>query len=157
MNSMNETTKQIFQRLITVSTVSDLDPKEALLHIGKLIDVSGDLAQEFGWAQALRLCDDLEPRLSSSERVVLHYFRGNASAGRHALKWSGGSDRWVWEMPEIGDEILHLRRALQEPDFPTIEPERRCQIFTNLANAFNHIGRFVEALEYWTNGLKQST
>jgi len=48
-------------------------------------------------------------------------------------------------------EIIHLRMALHGID--ALSDERACQILTNLGNLMDHIGRFVDAIEYWDRAL----
>jgi tetratricopeptide (TPR) repeat protein len=69
----------------------------------------------------------------------------NAWAGLREL--SGNNRSWEWEQEEMEKEIIHLRMALHGID--ALSDERACQILTNLGNLMDHIGRFVEAIEYW--------
>jgi tetratricopeptide (TPR) repeat protein len=150
---MSETAEQAFQRLMSIPTVQSADTDEALRCIGQLIDLSGDLDREAGWAHALNLCDEIETQLTSPQRALLNYFRANVWAGRYEARRWGGAATSGWEQPDLEKEIFFLRRALLEPELSALGTERRCQILTNLANAFNTIGRFVEAIEYWTDAL----
>ena len=81
----------------------------------------------------------------------VHYFRANIwSAKRHA---SPDWQAWLWKSESIDGEILELRRALGHPGFAGLDPMSRAQIYTNLGNVLNHVGRFIEAIEYWDRAL----
>src|SRR5262249_13326057 len=59
-----------------------------------------------------------------------------------------------WQQPSLEKEILSLRRALQHTKaLPSPRPE---QIHTNLANALDTCGRFVEALRDWNHPLQSN-
>jgi hypothetical protein len=137
--------------------LDEVSNQTAIKMIGQLIDPSSHLRQEFGTSRALEWCDILDQRhLTNSEAALLLYFRANAWANRQierrtdrAAGWSG----WSWEQPELQEQVLHLRRAINSPGFDELESFRRCQILTNLANQLDTVGRFVEAVEYWDRAL----
>ena len=60
---------------------------------------------------------------------------------------------WAWEQPEQQQQLLQLRGAVQHDGFRELPDLRQCQIFTNLANQINAVGRFVESQEYWNRAL----
>jgi hypothetical protein len=128
-------------------------PQEALEHIAKLIDDATDSAL-LGQAQrALQLCQDLEKRLDARQLVELNYFRANAWSVCRRVKHRDFSEVWQWDQPEILQEIFCLRTAVRSPEFTLHEPFRQCQILVNTGNLLSHIGRPIEALEYWNRAL----
>lgn len=143
-----------FEDLISSDGVAAIDVQAALDRIAKLVNLSNELRKPEGATRALEWCDELEARdVPEAVGAVLHYFRANGWA---ALADIANNDRkmaWRWEQPEIAKQILHLRKALNSSAFDTLPPLYRCQILTNLGNQLNAIGRFVEALEYWTRAL----
>jgi tetratricopeptide (TPR) repeat protein len=153
MKEMSGSAERAYQHLMSISTLQGIDADEAIRCIERLIDISKDLERDAGREHALRLCDEIETRLTSSERALVDYFRANVWAERHDAKRRSGAAAWGWEQPDLEKNILFLRRALREPELSAMGPERQCQIWTDLANTFSTIGRIVEAVEYWTHAL----
>jgi hypothetical protein len=126
--------------------IDKLAPSRALDHIGKLIDLAGDLRSSAGNDRAFKLLDGLlARRIAPKTAATVHYFRANVWENRrHA---NGARDDRAWEQVEIQHEILELRKAMQSEGFVELPSMRRCQILTNLANQLSFIGRFIEAAE----------
>jgi hypothetical protein len=134
--------------------IDDVPLDVALSRIGHLIDLSGDLQRPEGAIRALEWTDALERRgTPAADAALLEYFRANAWAVRRHARLGDRAAEWAWEQPELQKEIYHLRRALRHAGFERLSELRHCQICTNLGNALNTVGRFVEALEYWGRGL----
>lgn len=133
--------------------LDDLSPSDALDFVGALID--GAIDDEFpGQArQALEHCDALEKRLDATQRVELDYFRANAWSVIRRAKHRDQSTVWEWDQPEILNEIFYLRSAVRSTEFPSLNAFRQCQMLVNLANILHHVGRPVEAIEYWNRAL----
>jgi hypothetical protein len=150
----NDNREEIFERLMASQGPAGLSTAKALERVGLLIDLSGDLASEEGTARALEWSDELERgSLSASDAALLKYFRGNAWANRQKARHSDRSAAWAWEQPELQQQLLHFRGAVQHDGFGKLPDLRQCQIFTNLANQINTVGRFVDAQEYWNRAL----
>ncbi len=143
------TAEENYQRFISVEEPPP-DPEAALGMIGQLIDVAGDLRREEGIEHAIDLCRRVEgQQLTPQQQVLLKFYEGNAWSHLRILRRPGAPEVWEWEQPEIEEEIVCLRLATRGSDiqgFPTV---RLCQIYTNLGNTLNTIGRFVEAIGYW--------
>lgn len=171
-------TKQIYTDLISLQSIDDLSTEELLANIGKLIDASDDLDQVEGTDKAYDWCDKAIDRpLSVAQKAKLEYFRANLWSARAHIKeraWKKKNppaqgnnaqpapnptmedgNPWAWEQPERQQEILCLRRCVNSPGFKEMELFRRCQIYTNLANQLNVVGRPVDAIEYWDRALSQ--
>lgn len=143
-----------YKSLMSVESLVGLATEAALEHIGLLTDLSLDLRQTEGLERAIRLSEELQKRqLSAGQLATLHYFLANAWANSRLLSRAGRDQVWDWEQEEIEREIIHLRRALQEDGLGELPKERVCQILTNLGNLVDHVGRFVEAVEYWDRAL----
>lgn len=128
-------------------------PLESLHHIARMIDDASNNALPDKAQQALQLCDALEKRFDARQLVELNYFRANAwSVIRHA-KHCDESKVWEWEQPEILYEIFFLRSAVRSAEFASLERFRQCQILVNTGNILCHIGRPIEAFEYWNRAL----
>ncbi len=136
------------------STTENLSPNIILDKIGLLVDLSSDLQQAKGTKKALEWCDLADKiGLSPAQKCLLDYFRANAWHNRFLEKKLSHSEQWAWEQPEIERQIYYLRRAYSATGFEQLETIRRCQILTNLANQFNTIGRFIQAIECWDSAL----
>src|ERR1051326_7391936 len=140
----------LYDALVKVELAGKSDA-EALAIVGQLIDLSDDLGKPDGAHRALELADQLESmKLKDSDAALLEYFRANASPAIHLHQTV---KPWDWEHPALGQQILHLRKCVSHPGFAKMGTLRRCQVFTNLGNCMDTVGRFVEALEYWEQAL----
>ena len=134
------------------SDFAALSDADAFYKVGTLIDASFDARSASGTDQAFLLLDELGNRhLSADHAALVHYFRANAWANREHMQTN--PDSWSWEQPECQAQILELRRALRHEGFSQLPVVRKCQIFTNLANQLNKIGRFIEAVETFDRAL----
>lgn len=107
--------------------------------------------------EALETIAKFKPELFTiEEQATLDFYAANAYAGlRHANKLHLG---WEWIQPLLENEIYHLRSALSK--IGTLSPEKlssdlKFRITTNLANALNHTGRFIEAIELWNQTISE--
>ena len=137
-----------------MENLTGLTEEEALDYIGRLIDVSLDLRKREGIERAIKLSRELQERqLTAGQLATSHYFLANAWTNHRTLLRADSDRSWEWEQEEIEKEIIHLRKALHEDGIKELPDERVCQILTNLGNVMNHVGRFVEAIEYWDKAL----
>jgi tetratricopeptide (TPR) repeat protein len=128
-----------------------LDSTDSLQLIGTLTDLSDDLGKPDGARKALQLSDQFEATAPpETDAAVLEYFRANAWS---VLQRWETTNVWDWEHPALGKQIFHLRKCVSHPSFSKLEKLRRCQVFTNLGNCMDTVGRFVEAQEYWGQAL----
>lgn len=143
-----------YDTLIEIADVDNLSNEAMLENIGLLIDAAHDLGKLEGTNRALEWADALEARGPSAALTAeLDYFRANAWADLRAARHADRTASWSWEQPELQREIFCLRKALNSPAFEGLHPIRRCEIFTNLGNQLNTVGRFVDALEYWARAI----
>jgi hypothetical protein len=135
--------------------VKGLTINAALERIASLVNLSDDLREKDGAHCALKWCDAIEAcgGMRDEEIAVLNYFRSNAWAVLAGARNTNPKMTWAWEQPEIAQQILHLRKALNNRTFDRLPSLYRCQILTNLGNQLDSVGRFVEALEYWDRAL----
>lgn len=117
-------------------------------HVGELIDLSGDHSSRRGLDRARSILDQLsEKGLSERNASRAHYFRANlASLERHLDPLGVG---WAWHNELLGEEVIQLRHAVRHQGFSALGSIERAQALTNLGNALNHAGRFIEAIELW--------
>ena len=148
------TEEQVYEKLMQLSGIDNIDAQPALQCVGSLIDASDALGRPEGAIRALEWSKSLEQReLPEAEAALLEYFRANAWSAQRNARHGDRAAAWSWEQPELQKEIFHLRRAARHPGFERLDEHRRCQVFTNLGNGLNTLGRFVEALEYWARAL----
>lgn len=122
--------------------------------LGLLIDQASDEQNIDKLDQAIDKCQKLlSVDASVGCRSILHYFLANAWSGKR-LTVRVGDKAFAWEQPELEKEILNLRKALLFSAQEKILKEYVCHILTNLGNALSHVGRPVEAIEYWNRALK---
>ena len=144
-----------YQSLISLENLKGLTNEIALERIGQLTDLSLDLQKTSGLRHAIELSEELQKRrLNARQLAISHYFLANAWANLRTLLRTE-KDEWDWEQKEVEMEIIHLRMALKEKGLHELPDLRACQILTNLGNLLDHVGRFVEAIEYWDRALKR--
>lgn len=152
------TTEQqhLYDSLISLTSVTNLGVEKALSHIGTLIDLSSDLNKPEGLCKAIDLSRSLERQaLSPAQSTILHYFTGNAWSGLRKIEDKGQANK-LWTNAELESEILAFRKALRADGFANLLGERKCQTLTNLGNALDSTGRFIEAIEYWDAALSEN-
>jgi len=127
--------------------------QEALEHLAKMIDEAAFHLNEKLAKDALAKADELEGKLESTHFVEFYYFKANAWSALRHIKHQDESRVWVWHQEEILHEIYYLRSAITHSAFETTDDFRKCQILVNTGNILNHIGRPIEAIEYWHRAL----
>lgn len=152
---MNENDRKTrFNSLFSICELHGLKNEDALKIIGELDDLSFYLKRIDGLNKANSLAEELAIRnLSSLESSTLHFYRSNIYSDLRRMKTQNTEDAWNWEQEELEQEIVHLRHAIGS-GFEALDDYRKCQIFTNLGNTLNGIGRFVEAIETWDKALE---
>ncbi len=150
---MNEH-ERLYAHLMSISDITDIDNDRALALVGQLADVSLDLKETVGLERAIALIGQIRARdLTPEQSTTLCYFAGNAWSNLRTLRRTTREAAWAWEQDELENEILNLRQAARRGQIEAVVDERRCQILTNLGNAFDHVGRFVEAIELYDRAL----
>lgn len=144
----------LYESLMSLDDLNTLRVDQCLVHIGQLVDISTDLERIEGLKRAVTLLEDLQQRsLTGEERATSHYFLANAWSSIGTLSEVGTDQAWQWERDELEKELIQLRLAVWGEAPSLLRPERLCEILTNLGNAMDHAGRFVEAIEYWDRAL----
>lgn len=139
---------------MSFETLARFDDVRAMEALGSLVDLGWDLSRVDGLQKALRWCEELEQRpLAGADVPLLDYFRANAWHASQRIKHRDTEAAWSWEQPEAIEQVRSLRRATRRPEFENLDAVRKAQIFTNLANVLNALGRFVEATAIWARAL----
>jgi tetratricopeptide (TPR) repeat protein len=147
---------EIYNRLLKAEPASVECATTTIQHIGDLIDISTDLSATAGARRAIQLCDGLRQNssLTDEESALLYYFEANAWSVLVPWPGVGATDAWSWKNESFDNMIRRLRQAQRSPGFVHLDPLRRSQILTNLGNALDTIGRFVEALECYDRAVR---
>lgn len=130
-----------------------LSVQEALDQFAKMIDEASDNKDEELAKEALVKFDALERQLESTQLVEFYYFKANAWSTLRHIKHQDDSKIWAWDQDEILYELYCLRSAITHAAFEKADDFRKCQILVNAGNILNHIGRPIEAIEYWQRAL----
>lgn len=126
------------------------DENEYISFLGRLVNLSLKQNNEKGLLRTIALCED-EKRVISKPKYASYIFYccANAFSGLRKIRYAD----WAWNIPEAEKEIFYLRKALLSAKRNSNENKLQCSILTNLANAFDFIGRFVEAIELYDQAL----
>lgn len=133
--------------------ISSFSNDEAMQLLGQYIDQATDLVDADMARGALTLCDELASRVSGATEVQLCYFRANAWSAIRRAKHQDEAAVWQWDQDEILHEIYWLRYAIRHCSFGELDQLRQGQILVNTGNTLHHIGRPIEAIEYWKRAL----
>ena len=122
--------------------------------IGILIDSACDKKDEKELIITINK-EYMEEKQKSKIKARLYYFLANAWAGLHRIRYKLDENSiWNYEQEEINKQIIYLRKAKQEKDFPLLNEEYQLSILTNLANIFSHVGRTVYAMQLYNQALE---
>jgi len=90
----------------------------------------------------------------SSLQSITYYFIGNIWSSLRRINHIGeNSNIWKIEQKELFNEIYYYRKSINEEGFDNLQLEYKLYIYTNLANAFSHYGRTINALKYYDKAL----
>ena len=101
----------------------------------------------------LEKCDSMLLREEAQLRPIIFFYKANIYSSLAALKSHDPEYAWSWQQIEKVLEILNLRRAISDSEFPNLDPIFQCKIYTNLGNSLNTFGRFIEAIKAWNSAL----
>lgn len=122
--------------------------------LGHLIDAAWDAGDEQLLVRAIELSDGIFTQIDPVHACLAHYHVSNAWSSLQQVRHSP-QGLWSWEQPELLQQILSLRKAIQHSGFAEQPSFRRAQIYCNLGNALNQAGRFVDALTEWRLALME--
>lgn len=147
--------QNIHKFLVSEKELFELSVEDALARIGVLTDLFLDAREVEDLKYLVKLSTNFKQQkeLSEKQLVLLNYFIANMWSNMRVLS-RDVNEQWEWEQEELEKEIIYLRRAIDGNGFAETHEFRKCQILTNLGNNFSHVGRFVEALEYWNKALE---
>ena len=127
-----------------------------LEYIAGLVDWSKDCAREDGARRAIEVAAKLREggALTDEQNSELLYFEANAWHVLQPARMPGNADAWSWTDEAMRNEIRLLRLAQRSRGFVRLNALRQSQIYTNLANAMDTLGRYVEAIELYERAIE---
>jgi len=122
-------------------------PNEIIATLGELFESSREDNNLEELLHSIEIANSINYEdFDSQSKANYYYFLGNAWSYVHRLKHPDTT--FEFELEEIEKQIIYYRKALgllrkDNNDLIT------CQVLTNIGNLFSHIGRIVEAQEYY--------
>jgi len=143
-----------YESLMTLKTLNNLDPDEALNYLGHLTNLSLHLQRIEGINHVIKLAEIFEKKILNSQQLTnFYYILGNAWGNKKDLTRKNNTSIWDWEQEEAEKQIFYYRSALKEEGFKNLAKDHQCSILTNLGNLLSTIGRFIEAIEYFNRAI----
>lgn len=122
-------------------------PNEILELLGELFETSREESDLERLMKSIEVADAIKlEKFDSKAKAIYYYFLGNAWSYVQRIKYP--DTNFEFESEEVEKQIVNYRKALgllRE----NIDEFINCQVLTNLGNLFSHIGRIVEAQEYF--------
>lgn len=143
-----------YEQLLALPDLNAFEPEQVYNILGLIFEH----ADQGGDVEALNKALEFSTRqnfkdFSDYDKMVFHYYVGNGWGYLHRhINQLNSNSFWQFEHVEIENEIINLRKALNFSE-STDDNYTKSQILTNLGNTFSHIGRFVEAIQYWKKAL----
>lgn len=141
-----------FSRSLGEALDDGVNPAELADLLGQVIDGADAIGHEEALVYSIEISAKIVEKADAEVACLVHYHASNAWSSLQGIRRKGKA-LWSWEQPELLNQILSLRKAVQHPGFADQPSFRRAQIHCNLGNALNHAGRFVDALTDWRRAL----
>lgn len=122
-------------------------PQEILSILGNLFETSKETNDLDRLLKSIEIANSVNyDKFNNHTEATLNYFLGNAWSYVQQLRHP--DTNFAFESDEVDKQIIYYRKAL---DLMRNLDDKYiiCQILTNLGNLFSHIGRIVEAQEYF--------
>lgn len=122
-----------------------------------ILSINIDSAIEKGDVSSLNAlmekCDSILISEEPCSKPIVFFYKASIYNGLSALKSHDFLYIWSWKQSEKLQEILNLRRAISDSEFPNLDLIFQCKIYTNLGISLNQFGRFIEAIRAWDSAL----
>lgn len=147
--------KLIYEQVKEMENFSSFSAEAICDIVGTLIDGGFDRNDIAGIEKGIRIGESQTTNdYPNFWRAALHYYIANGWSSVQRLKYPTAPEiLFDLESEEIGKEIMYLRKALLIAEKAKDNQYLLAQILTNLGNAMNHVGRFVEAVYYWNRAI----
>ncbi|WP_139172871.1 LA2681 family HEPN domain-containing protein [Vreelandella arcis] len=117
--------------------------------LGAEIDSAAESNNVSALTTLIEKCDSMIESEDTHLRPIVFFYKANIYSSLAALKSHEPEYTWSWQQSEKVIEILHLRRAVSDSKFSSLDSILQCKIYTNLGNSLNQFGRFIEAIKAW--------
>ena len=137
------------------ASFNGMSEEEVVSFIVNLTEISYVLQKLEGTNRVLELSKNYSPIFKlTSNKSAYYYYLSVAWSDAYKFKYDKRVDLWSWIQEELENEIYYLRVSLKSFDYEAGDKLLLAQIYTNLGNVLNTVGRFVEALDNWDKALK---
>jgi len=133
--------------------IKEFPVEESMGNLALFIDQATDSLCKEHAKGALELCELMDSLVTETQIVELCYFKANVWSTIRQVEHQDQSNIWGWDQVELLNEVFWLRSAIRSEFFCKLDKNRQCQILVNTGNILNHIGRPIEAIEYWQRAL----
>lgn len=138
-----------------ITSFNGMSEEEVVLFIVNLTEISNVLQKIEGTNRVIELSKSYSPIFKlTSNKSYYYYNLSVAWSDAYKFKYDERVDLWNWVQEELENEIYYLRLSLIFFDYESGDKTLLANIYTNLGNALNIVGRFVEALDNWDKALK---
>jgi tetratricopeptide (TPR) repeat protein len=152
--------REEYQSLLELQDFSQYDNNEVIDIVTALLEFSFELKDDKGTKKAIEMESLLAfQNFTNEQKMTLNYLWGNAWADLYSNVQTSNKERFIWHSDELEKAIIHYRSALNMfNDHPEdLHSHMACQLLTNFSNQLSHIGRIVEAIDYWNQAEKIDT
>lgn len=137
------------------TSFNGMSEEEVVSFIVNLTEISDVLQKIEGTNRVLELSKNYSPIFKLTSNKVAYYYKLSVAwSDAYKFKYDKRVDLWSWVQEELENEIYYLRVSLNSFDYEGGDKTLLAQIYTNLGNVLNTVGRFVEALDNWDKALK---
>jgi LA2681-like HEPN len=143
-----------FEEILNNSDLNKFEPSEVVNILGIIFETSRERENVESLKKGLFFAEKQKlDKFDDNEKMYFHYFVSN---GWHYLQRLtqelNSKEFWQFEFEELEKQIINLRSAVKYSE-NVDDNNGKSQIFTNLGNLFDHLGRFSEAQQYWQKAL----
>lgn len=134
------------------ATNESLDPQCWEIYAA-LVDDACDARDEANLLRLIAIGASIETAVSGWPICWVRFCVANAWSALYGIR-RYPQQALDWHQPELTHQIYALRSALQHDMCAELPLPRRAQLRINLANAFNSVGRIIDALDQWRAALE---
>jgi tetratricopeptide (TPR) repeat protein len=144
-----------YDELLSLESLQHLDATQRINTLSFLIEQARERKLVSGLHKAITFINQENlQKLSAALALVFHYNAANAYSYSSQLTHTDLSLGFrELNAADIEQEIIHLRKAFALLNASSTK-QPKAQVCTNLGNSLSHVGRFVEAMEYWKHALR---
>lgn len=147
--------KLTFKDFLKLKDLDTFSPEEICNILANIFETGREQRDKDVVQKGLELCGTVRfEQFDDHLKAIFHFFVSNGWSYLQKLTQPLNSDSfWAFDNKEIENQVIHLRKALAyvtRLDRPDLES----QILTNMGNTFSHVGRFVEATQFWQRAMQ---